>query len=193
MIDIHYHHYWNIMLSIGIMVIFVNIITIIIYVIIGKNDDLPNFINEFWEYFDNISFKIFIFKFIINFVFQFISCVLEILTIFYLSPEYTLISQNLFKIYMIILILIQPEMHIDYNNQYCFLIFFIFQVFSLLIYLEIFELNFCNSNKNTRKNIKSRINDDLVERIDSLKDNQIETKGGYLFNNTEKDDIIIEL
>ena len=33
----------------------------------------------------------------------------------------------------------------------------IFQIFSLLFYLEIFELNFCSLNKNTKKNIISRV------------------------------------
>ena len=37
-----------------------------------------------------------------------------------------------------------------------YLIFFAIQFFSLLIYLEIFELNFCNLNKNTRRNIELR-------------------------------------
>jgi hypothetical protein len=87
MIDIHYHHYWNITLSIGIMLIIINILTILIYIIIGKNSSLPDFIKYFWEYFKEVPLGIVVSKFIINFIFQFISSILEILTIFYLSPE----------------------------------------------------------------------------------------------------------
>ena len=36
------------------------------------------------------------------------------------------------------------------------LIFFVIQFISLMFYLEIFEFNFCNLNKNTRRNIKLR-------------------------------------
>ena len=36
------------------------------------------------------------------------------------------------------------------------MIFFALQFFSLLIYLEIIELNFCNLNKNTKRNIELR-------------------------------------
>ena len=36
------------------------------------------------------------------------------------------------------------------------LVFFAIQFFSLMIYLEIFELNFCNLNENTRRNINLR-------------------------------------
>ena len=88
MIDIHYHNYWNIMFYIGIMVILINILTIIVYTIIGNNSSLPNFITYFWEYFEIVPVKIIVSKFIINFVFQFMINLLEIITIFYLSSEY---------------------------------------------------------------------------------------------------------
>ena len=127
---------------------------------------------------------------------------MEILTIFYLTPEYILISQNLSKIGFIIYKLIVDKDYITKKSQYCFLIFYVFQVFSLMIYLEIVELNFCNLNKNTRKNIKSRVDDDLIERIDSFNGNGFESNGGYIFNNTnnninnkdkDKDNIKIEM
>ena len=43
----------------------------------------------------------------------------------------------------------------DPEKFYC-LIFFFLQFISLLIYLEIIELNFCNLNKNTKRNIELR-------------------------------------
>ena len=76
------------MFYIGIMVILINILTIIVYTIIGNNLSLQNFITYFWEYFEIVPVKIIVSKFIINFVFQFMINLLEIITIFYLSSEY---------------------------------------------------------------------------------------------------------
>ena len=197
MIDKHYHYYWNIMFFVGLMVIIVNIIIIIVCSIFFRNTTL-DFIYFFWKYFDKVPVKIIVSKFIINYIFQFISSVMEILTIFYLTPEYILIAQNLSKIYIIIYILIYPNEYINKGYEYCYLLIYAIQIFSLMIYLEIIELNFCKLNKNTRKNIKSRVNDDLIERIDSFNDNEFEAKGGYIFNNSDDDsynkgDIKIEL
>ena len=54
-------------------------------------------------------------------------------------------------------------------DRWIILVISIFQIFSLLFYLEIFELNFCSLNKNTKKNIISRIPSeaqiDIEERI----------------------------
>ncbi len=81
------------MFSIGIMIIIINSITIIVYIIIGNKPSLQSFISIFWKYFEfkYTPTKIIVSKFIINFVLQFISSVLEILTIFYLSSEYILL------------------------------------------------------------------------------------------------------
>ena len=37
------------------------------------------------------------------------------------------------------------------------------QIFALLIYLEILELNFCGLNKNTKRNIDLRAKEDLLD------------------------------
>ena len=71
------------------------------------------------------------------------------------------------------------------------------QIFCLIIHFEILELNCCNLNKNTRRNIKSRINDDLIERKDSV-NNGFETQDEDICINkddflSEQDGIIIEL
>ena len=198
MIDIHYHYYWNIIFSIGIMKIIINGITLITYIIIGNKPYIPSFVRFFWEYFDNVPTKIIASKFIINVVFQFIYNVLEMLTIFYLSPEYIIMSQFLCIFVFLIIKLINRTIILQYKYQYCFLIFHAIQANSLMIYFESLELNFCNLNKNTKRNIKSRENDDLIERIDSFNDEGFEVKEGYIFQNSindscEKDNIKIEL
>ena len=69
-----------------------------------------------------------------------------------------------------------------------------------MIYLEILELNFCNLNKNTKRNIKLRIDvdDGQIERIESLDDSKFEAGDGYIFENeeegeNEKNNLQIEL
>ena len=198
MIDIHYHQYWNIISTIGIMVLMINIITIISYIIIGNKSSLPDFIKYFWVYFLSVPEKIIASKFIVNFVLQFITNGLEILIIFYLSPEYIIMSQFLCIFVFLIIKLINRTIILQYKYQYCFLIFHAIQANSLMIYFESLELNFCNLNKNTKRNIKSRENDDLIERIDSFNDEGFEVKEGYIFQNSindscEKDNIKIEL
>ena len=66
--------------------------------------------------------------------------------------------------------------------QYIFILFYLLLIFSLLVYLEIFELNFLNLNKNTIRNIKLRSYDDLLETINDLDEEKIETKDDYTLN-----------
>ena len=54
-----------------------------------------------------------------------------------------------------------------------------------MIYLVVFELDFLNLNKHTRRNIKSRKNDDNYERNDSFADGGFEMDGGYICQNEE--------
>ena len=77
------------------------------------------------------------------------------MNIYYFNPNFVLISFHLPKF---IQILIEE----DPDKYYC-LVFFGLQFISLMIYLEIIELNFCNLNKNTKRNIDYRSFSDLLE------------------------------
>ena len=92
MIDKHYHYYWNIMFFVGLMVIIVNIIIIIVCSIFFRNTTL-DIIYFFWKYFYKVPVKIIVSKFIINYIFQFISSVMEILTIITIKPTKNMIFQ----------------------------------------------------------------------------------------------------
>ena len=119
MIDRYYHYYWNIEFALGTLKI---IVLFIPFFIVYKR-----IINSF----KGISIGIYIGNFAISFILYFIYYLLEILTIFYLSPEYILIAQIAAKIVNIL------EKGID--NKYFCIIFFILQFFSLMIYLEIID------------------------------------------------------
>ena len=160
------------------MLFITNTLTVILILMTPKDQE-SGFMATFWEYFEKVPAGIIISKFMINYILQFILDLLRMLTIFYLSPEYHLIAQNLGKIFFI---LVNGN-----DNKYICIIFFILQFFCLLVYLEIIELNFLNLNKNTRKAITGRSYDDLIERKDSYFDS-FEVKGGYIVKNIEQDD-----
>ena len=178
MIDKHYHYYWNIMLSLGINQLAICII-INIYVLIMQKLKKNSITFIFFEYLNEVPIGIIISKFIISFIFKFIFRALEILTIFYLSPEFTFISENVAK-----LIIYLKEGN---KNKYISIIFFICQFFCLMIYLEILELNFLKLNKNTKRNIKLRIEDEHIDRLDSFKMDKFETGEGYIFETEENE------
>ena len=179
MIDKHYHYYWNIMLSSGIIQLVVCLIVNAFILIIPKDENNPFIFKRFYEYINEVPIGIIISKFIISFIFKFIFHALEILTIFYLSPEFLFLSSHVAKIIV--------YLKDGNNNKYISIIFFLLQFFCLMIYLEILELNFLNLNKNTKRNIKLRIDDELIERSDSFKNDKFETGDGYLFENKENE------
>ena len=83
---------------------------------------------------------------ILNFILNFFLNLLRTLMILYFTPDFILIS---FTFSRIIDIIIETQ-------QYICIVFFIVQFITLMFYLEIFELNFCGLNKNTRRNIQER-------------------------------------
>ena len=176
MLDRDYQYYWNIMLSVGITKFIYNTLAMILIYTIAKDST----ISIFEDYFEINYLGISISKFIINITFQFFGSTLQILTIFSLSPEFLLISQNVGNTIF--------SFKYGNNNKYICIIFFLLQFFSLMIYLEIIELNFCNLNKNTKRNIKLRINDELIERTDSLMNGKFEAGNGYIFENEENEE-----
>ena len=103
MIDRHYHYYWNIVLSLGIAQTIINSRSVLnLKFNIILSDSFKNIGANLFEYFNGDK-GIIIGDFIINFILQFIFHALQILTIFYLSPEYILISQNVARIIIFII------------------------------------------------------------------------------------------
>ena len=68
MIDKHYHQYWNILFFIGIMVLFFDIITIIEILILKDGKGILSYIDDFMQYFKDVSIEIIIIKFILNII-----------------------------------------------------------------------------------------------------------------------------
>ena len=98
MIDRHYHYYWNIGLSHGILQLIVISFFLICIFIVAPKGKKPMVDIIFYDYFTVVPLGIIISKFIINCLLQFLYNALQILTIFYLSPEFVLISDNIARI-----------------------------------------------------------------------------------------------
>ena len=96
---------------------------------------------------DDIGLKIG--KIILSYIISVVSNILYILNIYYFNPNYVLISFQFSKIADVLI-------NENGNNKYYCIIFFVIQLSFLMIYLEIIELNFCDLNKNTKKNIEFR-------------------------------------
>ena len=145
-----FYPYWRISFTIGIG-LFLFSTAYLIYVLVEKENTNPLIIDAkgFYSYFKNEMVGLKIGKQLLTFIFAIISSILNILNIYYFNPNYILIS---FQFSKFVDLLINEK---GVNKYYC-IIFFIFQLFFLMVYLEILELNFCGLNENTKRNIEFR-------------------------------------
>ena len=145
-----FYPYWRISFTLGIGTALAST-GILIYVLVMKNN-ANSFIfnsNNFDSYFNNKDVGLKVLKIILTYIFSVFSTILYILNIYYFSPNYILIS---FQFTKFLDVLINEKDVKKYITIICFII----QLFFLMIYFEILELNFCNLNKNTKKNIEFR-------------------------------------
>ena len=173
--------YWKISIPIGISLFIVSsCLTLLALIDKDKEKSVFPYISEFYTYFKTVNPFLIIGRIVLAYVIYFIYNTLSFLNIYYFDPNFIMISFQLSKIIQV-LINAEPE-------QYYCIIFFILQLFILMIYLEILELNFCNLNKNTKRNIQLRGLDELwgnVEGDSSTNGGEIELNGEYLLNSNE--------
>ena len=108
----------------------------------------------FIDSFDDIG--LLISRLLINMILQFNFFLLRILTFVYFTPTHLLICLSISK-FSVTLIEKEPSI------RYLSIIPFLFQFFSLMVYLEILELNFCGLNKNTKRNIRKRVDKETIK------------------------------
>ena len=150
MMEKFFYSYWSISFTLGVTLIIITT-GYLIYVLVKKEEADIGIINgkEFYSYFKSEDVGLKIGKQLLNYIFSTISTILYILNIYHFNPNYILISFQFSK-------LVDVLMNDMDNNKYYCIILFVFQLFFLMIYLEILELNFCNLNENTKKNIEFR-------------------------------------
>ena len=145
-----FYPYWRISFAVGIgLVLFTT--SLLIYILVLKEKANPFIVNyqRFYSYFNGNDIGLKVLKMILNYISSVISTILYILNIYYFSPNFILIS---FQFNKFVDVLINEK---D-TKKYFTIIFFVIQIFFLMIYLEILELNFCNLNQNTKKSIDFR-------------------------------------
>ena len=188
MMDVQFHPYWAVSLTLGIVnfIIFGSLIIACLHK--GKEESFKEknaMFMSFFAYFDSVSVGTIIVKHILNFILNFVLNLLRSLTILYFTPDYILIS---FTISRIINIVVE-------RKAYVCLVLFVLQFITLMFYLEIFELNLCGLNKNTKRNIAAREQKEMLLQEDyenhpdtvsrSSTFSEIDISPGYFIYNKE--------
>ena len=162
LIDKKYHSIWNILFFLGLFFFIFNLIDFIIIII---NDPYNNYIFKAMKI---TGTKYIILNFFLDAILnQFLRMLLTLIILEYFSLNHVLISLLLFRIAISIYLheLIFKFIIILVDKKYLFfLIPAFFQIISLLFYLEILEFNFCNLNRNTKRNIMLREEEEMLLR-----------------------------
>ena len=158
-----YYPYWNIAFIPGIF-IFALATTLLTIALIDKRQTSSSldFVRNFYSYYRELNGWIIFGKIILVVVINMILCPLTILIIYYYSPNFILI---IFQISTIVYSLIQNPK----GSAYCIPLYAV-QFLALMIHLEILELNFCELNKYTKRNIELR---GLLDSIDEGRDSSV--------------------
>ena len=149
MIDVLFHPFWSIPVTVGVINLICFSIILIACLLTGKEksfEDQNLMFMNFYQYFDDVGVGKIVIKFILNLILNIVLNIFRILTLVYLRPEYILISFTISRIFDVVL----------ESKKYECLALFVPQLLTLMFYLEIFELNFCGLNKNTRRKIQER-------------------------------------
>ena len=151
LIEFKYYYFLDVLFMLGIINLIIHIISfLIILAIQNSNGTTETLIVLFKEYYNEYGIGHMIFRFLFALVsIGFFIGILEFLILDKLTPNYVIIGFELGKI---------PTTLITTEGIYRWivLVISIFQIISLLFYLEIFEYNFCSLNKNTKRNISER-------------------------------------
>jgi len=184
MMDKLYYQYIEIILYYGIFGLIAKILIFSGQAIYEHKNGIEGIIHSINNYFMEANiFAIIFFQFIYFLVNDALFYVLIILIMYYLRPNYLIISDQIDAYFDIIFYQHNP-------NRFYTLIPFVFQIFSILFYFEILELNFCDLNKNTAKNIQMREEKERKPRYSKsseieLDDQYYLSEKGFNINNEE--------
>ena len=149
MLEKLYIPYWNVSLVQGIFnFCFFSIIFIIILINKEKENSPIELVSSFYSYFIDTDVGLIIGKEIMEFILYIVMCVLTILVSYYFIPNFMLIIVQLSYIS-------QNIMEKSSDKLYC-IVFYIIQFIALMIHLEILELNFCGLNKNIKRRLMQK-------------------------------------
>ena len=183
LMDKIYYNYKEVVIYMGITGFITNILGYgAVFIYQYKLNIKESIINELREYFVFDATKVLSFIFL-QLLFELLNgglyYLLIVLMIFYFKPNYIVMTDEIY-------VFIECIAYKDKKNKYYTFIPFFVQIFVLLIYFEIIELNFFKLNENTTKNILEReeIEKEEENEDEQLKDEieQIELNGEYILN-----------
>ena len=186
MMDIKFHNLYNMIFIRGILDFFLTLIIFGVLLFIRVENNNLDILSGLETYnktkIGRISLRILIGIVLVGIC----TPILELQTINKFNSNYIFVCYQINK-------LINILYHIENLINFLSIIPYIFEIIASLFYLEIFEFNFCNLNKNTKKNILLRemeenIDDDNIEKNDNL----VELKYGYYITNKEDEDEVDE-
>ena len=171
LISNRYYHFVDVYFMTGIFDTFYYISSLIIVLTTQYINGTNKLIFQFFEYYNEYgaSRLIAIFLFTGLLLKGILMGIFDGLIISELTPNYCAIVCELGKIPTTIY-------SIEGYKKWIILVLSIFQILSLLFYLEILEYNFCSLNKNTKKSIEDRVNNQLDEG-NNYDDDEIVMKG----------------
>ena len=187
MMDKLYYQYYEVVIYWGIIGLLVKLIIFSSLSIHEYKNEIEGIINDIQQYFAETNIYIIIFyQYFYYLFYQGSYYLLVVLMLYYLKPNHMIITDELNVYENLIFFDEQP-------NKFYTLIPFVFQILSLLFYFEILELNFCNLDKNTVKNIQIRESKETCSR-NSVSSTIELGEGHYIIYDNEskksEDDII---
>ena len=187
LMDKYYYPYWNIAFVPGAVGFLLSTIVLVIALANPQKANSPTpFVKEFYLYFTQDTGRI-VGRIILVFALHIIMCPLNILTVYYFTPNFILIVIQFSRI-------TQHLFQMKVEKLYL-IVFYIIQFIALMIHLEIIELNFCGLNEFTKQNIDLRgVHDLLDEGRDSTAGlNKVDINKDYNIDITEKEENDVEM
>ena len=169
-----YYHYWTICFSLGLFLLVFNLISLIGAYTFGDKNDKTNFYYSYFQYLKNAEFKYIFPRLLSWLVIYGLIELFQLLTLENLTANHMMIGYEIGK-------LANNLIFGKSSRKWYSIILFTLQLIILLFFLEILEFNFCNLNKNTKRNIEERtlVSMDMTESINN--DNEVDIEG-YSFN-----------
>ena len=179
LLEIKYRHFWNVFLFLGIIDLIIYSFLFSTLLLIRSVNNNNNFLSKL-ELYKEGKIGYLIFRFLIGiFIGGFFGMILEIKTLSLFSINHIFVCTEISKISEILL-------NANNLNDWLSIIPFTLQIIILLFHLEIFEYNFCDLNKNTKRNIQLRERNESLNIDDMKGANIIELKHGYFINDEDE-------
>ena len=178
MMDKLYYPIGEIILYFGIFGLIIQIFIFIGIALYEYKNDIDGILYGLEIYLKETNIFVIIFFSIYILIDGALYCILLILILFYLKPNYLIVDDEINNY--------SKDMYKDNSNKLYTIIPFVLQILVMLFYFEILEFNVCNLNKNTAKNIEIRERNERKLRLSE--ESAIELNGEYYVNEEEFED-----